>query len=321
MKAIFRSRYGSPDGLEFGDIDTPTVGADRILVRVQAAGVNRGDVLAVEGIPYAARLTYGIPRPKHSVPGTDFAGHVEAVGTDVSGLREGDEVFGWCTGAFAELGVASQQTLAKKPERLTFEQAASVPTAAVAALQALRDIGRIQAGHEVLVVGASGGVGTFAVQIAKAHGAEVTGVCSATNADLVRSTGADHIIDYTSEDFTQSSGRYDLIVDLVGRTPLLRGRRALSKTGTYVVVGSPNARSLTGAGRFVKALTVSPFVRQRIRPLFSKPKHEDLEVMRELLEAGKVLPVLDGIYDLRTGSEAIKYVGAGHAHGRVVITT
>lgn len=320
MKAIVRSRYGSPDVLEFRDIDAPTVGADGVLVRVHAAGVNRGDVLAVEGIPYAARLTYGLSKPKNMVAGTDVAGQVEAVGKNITGFQPGDEVFGWCTGVFAELAVASQGTLAKKPANLTFEQGASVPTAGVAALQALRDVGRIQADHQVLVVGASGGVGTFAVQIAKAYEAEVTGVCSARNADLVRSTGADHIIDYTSEDFTQAGGRYDLIVDLVGRTSLSSGRRALRPSGTYVVVGSPNARSLTGMGRFAKALTLSPFVRHRIRPLFSKPKHEDLESMKELLETGKVLPVIDGVYDLRTTSKAIEYVGAGHARGRVVVT-
>jgi NADPH:quinone reductase-like Zn-dependent oxidoreductase len=287
---------------------------------VHAAGVSRGDVLAVEGIPYAARLTYGVLKPKNEVAGTDLAGHVETVGKDVTEFRPGDEVFGWCTGAFAELAAASQGTLAKMPTNLTFEQAASVPTAGVAALQALRDVGKIRAGHQVLVVGASGGVGTFAVQIAKSYEAEVTGVCSTRNADLVRSTGADHIIDYTSEDFTQTGGRYDLIVDLVGRTPLLRGRRALRKTGTYVVVGSPNARSLTGMGRFVRALALSPFVQHRIRPLFSKPRHEDLAAMKELLQQGKVLPVIDGVYDLRTASEAVEYVGAGHARGRVVIT-
>jgi NADPH:quinone reductase-like Zn-dependent oxidoreductase len=320
MKAIVHRKYGSPDVLEFRGIDPPAIGPDEVQVRVHAAGVNRGDVLAVEGIPYAARLTYGVLKPKNEVAGTDLAGHVETVGKDVTEFRPGDEVFGWCTGAFAELAAASQGTLAKKPTNLTFEQAASVPTAGVAALQALRDIGRIQAGHQVLVVGASGGVGTFAVQIAKSYEAEVTGVCSARNADLVRSTGADHIIDYTSEDFTQAVGRYDVIVDLVGRTSLASSRRALRPSGTYVVVGSPNARSLTGMGRFVKALALSPFVRNRIRPLFSKPKHEDLESMRELLEAGKVLPVIDGVYDLRTASEAIGYVGAGHARGRVVVT-
>lgn len=320
MKAIFHERFGSPDVLELRDLETPKVGDDSVLVKVHAAGGNRGDVLAIEGIPYVARASYGLTRPKQHVPGMDVAGRVEDVGKGVTGLQRGDEVFGWCPGAFAEYVATRQRTLVKKPSRLTFEQAAAIPTAGVAALQALRDVGGIRAGQQVLIVGASGGVGTFAVQIAKAYGAEVTGVCSSRNVDLVRSTGADRVIDYAHEDFTQDGPHYDLIVDLVGKTSLSSGRRALRRKGTYVVVGSPKARTLTGMGRFVRALAMSPLVPQRLRPLFSKQDRRDLETISELLEAGKVLPVIDAVYDLRDTAEALHYVGAGHARGRVVIT-
>ncbi|MEA1902214.1 MAG: NAD(P)-dependent alcohol dehydrogenase, partial [Actinomycetota bacterium] len=297
MKAIFHDRYGSAEVLEFRDLPLPPLGDDEVLVRVHAAGVNRGDGLAVEGIPYAARLTYGLTRPKHNVPGTDVAGQIEAVGKDVTALEPGDDVFGWTTGGFAEYTATRENKLARKPAHLTFEQAAAAPTTGVTALQALRDVGRIEAGHRVLVVGASGGVGSFAVQIAKAFGAEVTGVASTRNIDLVRSTGADHVIDYTSEDFTRHVHRYDLILDMVGKEPLSSSRRALRAKGTYVVVGGQNPRSLTGMGRFAKAVLMSPIVPQRLRPLFSKQNHEDLEALRELLDTGKVLPVIDAVYD------------------------
>lgn len=320
MKTTFHAEYGSADVLEFRDIETPAVNGDRVLVRVHAAGVNRGDGLAVEGIPYAARLTYGLLRPKHGVPGTDVAGHVEAVGNDVTALKPGDAVFGWATGAFAEYATARSSMLIPKPAHLTFEQAAASPTAAVAALQGLRDVGRIRPGHQVLVVGASGGVGTFATQIAKAFGAEVTGVASTRNVDLVRSTGADHVIDYTREDFTSLGRRYDLILDMVGKAPLSAGRRALKPNGTYVVVGGGNPRSITGMGRFAKAALLSPFGPQRLRPLFSKQNPHDLEALRELLDKGKVLPVIDAVYDLTDVPEAIRYVQAGNARGKVVVT-
>ena len=320
MKGIFYDGYGSTDVLEFRDVDIPSVGGDGVLVRVQAASVNRGDGLAVEGIPYAARLTYGLMGPKHTIPGSDLAGRVEAVGNDVTSLKPGDDVFGWATGAFAEYATATSSKLMPKPAHLTFEQAAAAPTAAVTALQGLRDVGQIKSGHHVLVVGASGGVGTFATQIAKAFGAEVTGVASTRNTDLVRSTGADHVIDYTREDFTAHRRRYDLILDMVGKAPLSEGRRALTPNGVYVVVGGGNPRSITGMGRFAKAKLLSPFVPQRFRPLFSKQNRHDLEVLAELLDAGKVLPVIDAVYDLTGGPEAIGYVRAGHARGKVVIT-
>ena len=320
MKAIFHDSYGSTDVLEFRDLDPPHMGDDEVLVRVHAAGVNRGDGLAVEGIPYAARLAYGLTRPKHNIPGTDVAGTVEAIGGDVTVLEPGDEVFGWSTGAFAEYTSTAASMLVRKPARLTFEQAAATPTTGVAALQGLRDVGQLQAGQHVLVIGASGGVGTFAVQIAKAFGAQVTGVCSTRNVDLVRSTGADHVIDYTREDFTRHEPRHDLILDMVGKETLSSSRRALRTRGTYVVVGGGNPRSITGVGRFAKALTLSPYVRQRLRPLFSKKNPEDLVSLRELLDTGKVLPVIDAVYDQRDTPEALGHVQTGHARGKVVIT-
>lgn len=320
MKAISHDRYGSADVLHFEDLDVPTVGDDEVLVRVRAAGVNRGDALAVEGIPYAARMTYGVMTPRHRVPGIDVAGIVEAAGNSVTAFEPGDEVFGWSHGAFAEFTSTHADILVRKPEQLTFEQAAAAPTAGVAALQGLRDVGRIESGQRVLVVGASGGVGSFAVQIAKAFGAEVTGVCSTRNIDLVRSTGADHIIDYTRESFTRHESRYDLILDMVGRERLAAGRRALRKGGTYVVVGGGNPRSITGMGRFARATLLSPFVPQRLRPLFSKQDRKDLVALSDLLDGRKVLPVIDAVYDLYDTPEALGYVQGGHARGKVVVT-
>jgi NADPH:quinone reductase-like Zn-dependent oxidoreductase len=320
MKAITHDRYGSADTLELREVATPSPPADAVVVRIQAAGVNRGDGLAVAGIPYAARLSYGLTRPKHRVPGTDVAGIVEAVGENVTAFAPGDEVFGWADGAFAEYGSAEAGMLVPKPERVAFEHAAATPSAAVAALQALRNVGNVEAGQQVLVVGASGGVGTFAVQIAKAMGAEVTAVAGGRNADLVRSAGADHVIDYTRRDFTRDVERYDVVVDLVGREPLTSSRKTLRPGGTYVVVGGPKPRSLTGMSRFVGAMLLSPFVRQRLRPLFAKPDRADLEYVAALLDAGKLLPVIDSVYDLHDAADAVGYVQAGHARGKVVVT-
>lgn len=320
MKAILQDRYGASDVLQLRDLDVPAVGDDEVLVRVRAAAVNRGDVLAVEGIPYAARLAYGIGGPKHRVPGTDVGGTVETVGSTVTALKPGDEVFGWTKGAFAQYTSTRGDFVVPKPEQLTFEQAAAAPTAGVTALQALRDVGRIEPGHRVLVVGASGGVGTFAIQIAKASGAEVTGVCSTRNVQLVRSTGADRVIDYTREDFTVQHSRYDLILDMVGREPLSGCRRPLSTGGTYVAVAGSNPRSVTGMTRFASTLLLTPFVRQRLRPLFAQNSPEDLASLSDLLETGRVLPVIDSVYDLRDTPEAIAYVQSGHSRGKVVIT-
>lgn len=320
MKGIVHDRYGSPDVLEVRDLLVPTVGDDEVLVRVRAAGVNRGDGLAVEGFPFMARLSYGITGPKRPVPGMDIAGTVEAVGGDVTTFEPGDDVFGWSDGAFSELVSTRADMVMAKPERLTFEQAAAAPTAGVAALQGLRDVGGVEPGRRVLVVGASGSVGTFAVQIGKALGAEVTGVCSTRNIDLVRSAGADHIVDYTQEDFTEQAARYDVILDMVGTTSLSSGRRVLEEGGTYVVVGGGNARSLTGMGRFATAALLTVVVPQRLRPLFSKHDSGDLETLRVLLADGKVLPVIDAVYDLSDTAEALAHVQTGHARGRVVVT-
>jgi NADPH:quinone reductase-like Zn-dependent oxidoreductase len=321
MNAITQHTYGSPAVLELDAIDRPKLGAEDVLVRVHAAAVNPGDSHRMRGVPYIARVGYGLRKPRRTVLGTDLAGRVEAVGERVTRYRPGQEVFGWGEGTFAEYARVPEARLALKPANLTFEQAAAVPTAAFAALQGLRDRGRIRPGQQVLVVGASGGVGTFAVQIAKALGAHVTGVASTRNVDLVRSAGADRVIDYTREDFTRDRARYDLVVDTVGNRPLSPVVRVLAPTGTYVVVGAPNARSLTGMGRFARALLRSPFAgRRRLRPLFSTPSADDLATLRELLAAGKLLPVIDRHYDLADTVEALRHVEAGHARGKVVIS-
>lgn len=321
MRAIYHDLFGPPDVLELRDIDPPTADPGEVLVEVCAAGVNPGDRHAIRGVPYAARLMgYGLTKPKHPVPGMDLAGRITAVGEGVTRFEPGDEVFGWATGTFAQYATASHHSLEPIPGHLTFEQAAAVPTAGFAALQALRDVGRVEPGHQVLVIGASGGVGTFTVQIANALGAEVTGVASTNNVDLVRSTGADRVIDYTVEDFTETGDRYDQVIDLVGRARLSAASRVLKPGGTYVVVGGQNPDSITGMGRFITALALSPILRRRLRPLFSKPNHDDLTVLAQYLKSGKVLPVIDATYDLNGVTDALRYVEAGHTRGKVVVT-
>ena len=319
MRAIVHERYGPPQALRVAERPDPNSDPDGVAIRVRAAGVNRADVLAAEGIPYLTRLTAGMSQPKRSLLGTDLAGVVEAVGSAVTDLEPGDSVLGWADGAFAEIAVARPGLLVRKPAALTFEQAASVPTAAVTAWQALHK-GEPTIGSQVLVLGASGGVGTFAVQIARALGAEVTGVASTRNRDLVRSLGAHHVLDYTRDDIFASAGRYDLVVDLVGREPLTSARRVLRPSGTYVVVGGPNPRSMTGAGRFLRAGLLSPWVRQRLTPLFATQDRSALEEVVRLVAAGTVLPVIDATYDLRDAPDALRYVAAGHTRGRVVLT-
>lgn len=322
MKAIVQSEYGSPDGvLKLQDINKPTPGENEVLVRVRAAALNPLDWHDVRGLPYFLRLGNGLLKPKNRVPGVDLAGHVEAVGEKVSQFQPGDEVFGACRGACAEYACGTEKGLFQKPAELTFEQAAAVPVAALTALQALRDRGKMQPGQRVLIVGASGGVGTFAVQIARSLGAEVCGVCSTRNVEMVRSLGADQVIDYTQEDFTQSGQRFDLIVDTAGTHSLLDCRRALVPRGTYVVVGAPSGRWLKGLDRFVKAVVLSLFVSQRMVPFITAMNKEDLGVLKELIEAGKVKPVIDRSYTLSETPEAIRYVEEGHARGKVVITT
>jgi NADPH:quinone reductase-like Zn-dependent oxidoreductase len=320
MKAIVHSRYGPPDALELRDIDQPVITDDQVLVRVHAAAVGKGDWLTVQGLPYVARMRYGLPRPKHPVPGFDVAGRIEAVGSHVTQLQPGDAVFGWCDGSFAEYASVPQSQLARKPGNLTFEQAAAVPISGFAALQALRDTGGVQPGQTVVIIGASGGVGSFAVQLAKAFGAQVTGVCSTRSAELVRSIGADQVVDYTREDFTRTGQRYDLILELAGNRSLSELRRALSPTGTLVLVGGSGGRWLMGTGRTLRAVVVSPFVGQRLRSFFSKPRGADLVVLKELLEAGKVTPVIDRSFPLSETAEAIRYVGERSTQGKTVIT-
>ena len=315
MRAIVQNAYGSPAVLELKEIDKPVVKDDGVLVRVHAAALHAGDYFIMRGVPYLARFAAGWPKPKDYVPGLDLAGHVEAVGRKVTRFQPGDEVFGMGGRACAEYACAREATFVLKPAKLTFEQAAAVPTSAFAALHGLRDAGKLQAGQKVLINGASGGVGTFAAQIAKSFGAEVTGVCSTRNVDMVRSIGADHVIDYTKQDFTQSGPRYDLILDNVANRSFSDCRRALTPRGTLI----PNSAH-AGMGYIVKALVRSAFVRQQGRPFVSMPNNEDLAVLKELIETGKVTPVIDRTYRLSETPEALGYVGQGHARGKVVIT-
>ena len=321
MQAVVQDRYGSAEVLVLRDIDRPGIGDDEVLVRVRAAGVNPGDWAIMCGLPYIARPAYGLRKPRNGVQGTDVAGQVEAVGTSVTRFRPGDEVFGWCNGSFADYVAASEDALALKPANLTFEQAAAVPQAGFVALQALRDHGNVRAGQKVLVNGASGGIGTFAVQIAKSLGANVTGVCSTRNVDLVRSIGADQVVDYTREDFTKNGQRYDFILDNVGNHSLSDLRRALTPTGTLVPNGGAFENHwFAGGGRVISALVLSRFVSHTLRPFLASPKHADLVVLKELIEAGKVTPIIDRAYPLSEARQAIDHVGTGHARGKVAIT-
>ncbi|HVA87938.1 MAG TPA: NAD(P)-dependent alcohol dehydrogenase [Candidatus Saccharimonadales bacterium] len=317
MQAIVQDRYGSADVLQPRDIDRPEIGDDEVLVRVNAASIHVGDVIVMTGSPYLMRMATGLRKPKNQVPGTDIAGTVETVGKDVKGLRPRDDVFGWCTGALAEYASASEDHFVLKPANLTFEQAAAVGVSATTALQLLRDDGHLQPGQKVLVNGASGGVGTFAVQIAKACGAEVTGVCSTRNLELVRSIGADHIIDYTREDFRKGGPRYDLILDNVGDHSMSATRRALAPNGLLLSNGGGHAGG--ALGRVIRLALVSMFVRQQGKPSVKFQNRADLLVLKELVEAGSITPVVDGTYPLRETPRAIAQVAAGHARGTVVI--
>lgn len=320
MKAIAHDTYGSFDLLRLRDLDKPAIRDNEVLVRVEAAGLHVGDCFGVRGAPFAMRLVSGLLKPKLGIPGFDLSGHVEAVGRNVKRFQPGDEVFGASTGTCAAYARAGEDQLALKPTRLTFEEAAAVPTSALAALHGLRDAGKVQAGQKVLINGASGGVGTFGVQIARSLGAEVTGVCSTANVHLVRSIGADHVIDYTREDFTQGGQRYDLIFDNVENRSLSDCRRALTPGGTLVLNSGTGARGIGMLVRLVKPLVVSPFVRQNLRRYLSVPKHADLRVLKEMVEAGKLTPVIDKTYPLRETAAALGYIEGGHARGKVVIT-
>jgi len=319
---MVQETYGSPDVVHLRDVDKPVVGDDEVLVRVRAASVNPPDWVGVTGVPYVARLTYGLRRPRNGVRGSDVAGTVAAVGKNVTRLRIGDEIFGVGVGTFAEYAVAPEEHLVPKPANITFEQAAAVPMSGLTALQALRDVGKVQPGQKVLIVGAGGGIGTFAVQIARSLGAEVTGVCSTTKVDLVRSLGADHVIDYTQADFTEGAERYDLVFDNVLDHSLSRLVRALKPKGMLVPNGGQfYKRGFASMGvMFIKAPLLSLVVSQRVRHFLEAPKQEDLLALKELLESGKVTPVVDRTYPLSQAAEAIRYFGEGHARGKVAIT-
>jgi NADPH:quinone reductase-like Zn-dependent oxidoreductase len=319
MKGIGRDRYGSPDILELHDLEQPQLQDDRVLVRVRAASVNRYDWYDVTGRPWIARPITGLRGPKSPPVGADFAGTVEAVGTDVENLEPGDDVFGTANGSFAEY-VCAQAAVARKPANLTFEEAAAVPLAALTALQGLRDHGKLQPGQKALVNGASGGVGTFAVQIAKVLGAEVTAVCSTRNVEQAHSLGADHVIDYTREDFTRGGRRYDVILDVAGSKSWSQCRRVLSPNATLVMVGGTGSRLLGPLGHVAKMLVASLRGSQRAVFFVAKPNGPDLDVLRELVESEKVKPVVERRYELAEVADAIRYMGQGHVRGKLVIT-
>lgn len=321
MQAMIQDTYGSPDVMQLKDIDVPSIGADEVLVRVRGAGVNIADWAIMHGLPYIARPVYGLRKPKVAVRGTDVAGVVEAVGVSVTQFKVGDEVFGWASGSYAEYAAVSQDALALKPVNMTFEQAAAVPMAGLVALQAVRDHGKVGPGSRVLINGASGGIGTFAVQIAKALGAEVTGVTSTRNLDLVRSIGADHVIDYTTEDFTTNGQRYDFILDNVSNRSLSDLRRALSPTGMLVPNGGNFAnRWLASGGRIVRALVIFSLSSQNLGNFLVAMRQADLQELGAMIEAGSVMPVMDRTYPLHELARAMRHVGGGHARGKVAIT-
>lgn len=322
MKAIIQERFGPPDVLRFEDTDPPEVGADDVLVRVHAASLNPYDWHILRGDPYVARLMgVGLTKPKARVAGVDAAGVVESVGANVRTMRPGDEVLGRVRGAFAEYASAEQDKLVPKPASLTFEQAAAVPMAATTALRGIRDVGEVKAGQRVLVIGAGGGIGTFAVQIAAALGAEVTGVCSTGNVELVRSLGAAHVVDYTKEDFTAGPTRYDVILDNVSSLPLAKLRGALTPKGTLVLNGGGSPGHVFGPiGGLLKAVVVNLFVPQRLRPLPTKEQREDLLTVTTLIEDGKLTPIVDRTYPLADTAEGLRHVEQGHARGKIVVT-
>jgi NADPH:quinone reductase-like Zn-dependent oxidoreductase len=321
MQAIVQDEYGSADVLRFARTAWPEIADNEVLLRVHAAGLDRGAWHFMTGRPYLMRLAVGLSSPKNPVLGREVAGTVVTVGSAVTRFSPGDEVFGIGRGAFAEYAAAREDKLARKPPHTTFEQAAVVAVSALTALQALTDVGHLQQGQKVLVIGASGGVGSYAVQIAKAFGAEVTGVCSTAKLDLVRSLGADHVIDYTRDDFAAGDHRYDLIIDIAGNPSPTRLRRALTPTGTAVIVGGEEGGSLTGGmDRQLRALTLSLFVAQRLTSVLCKERSADLERLTELIEAGKVTPSIDRTYPLAQVADAMRHLSAGKARGKIAIT-
>jgi NADPH:quinone reductase-like Zn-dependent oxidoreductase len=320
MRGILQDAYGSADVFRLARIRIPEAADKQVLVRVHAAGLDRGTWHLMAGQPYVLRLALGLRKPKNPVPGLDLAGTVVAVGSAVTRFSPGEEVFGTGHGSFAEYTVAPEDQLALKPANLSFEQAAVVPVSGLTALQALTDVGRVETGQQVLIIGASGGVGSYALQLAKALGAEVTGVSSTTKLDLVRSLGADHVIDYTREDFADGEHRYDLILDIAGNPTLSRLRRALTPTGTAVIVGGEQGGRLTGLGRQFRAVALSVFIRQRLTFFVSKERASDLERLTEFIEAGQLTPSIDQIFSLDQVPEAMRRFAAGQARGKIAIT-
>ena len=320
MKAIVCTRYGSPDVLELAEVEKPDLDDDLVRVHVRAASVNPADWYGMTGL-LIARPSSGFLKPRSDRIGIDFAGTVEAVGKDVVDLEPGDEVFGAKSGALAEY-VCVRDAVVKKPANITFEEAAGVGVAAITALQGLRDKGQLQAGQQVLINGASGGVGTFAVQIAKALGAEVTGVCSTANVELVRSLGADHVVDYTAEDFTRSDRRYDLVLDVAGSRSWSELRRVLKPQAQVVIIGAPKGSRLLGPLGHIVKLRLASLLRgsQKAAFMIAKTNRADMEILRELIESGKIKPVVDRSYPLAETAEAFRYLGAGHARGKIVVT-
>jgi NADPH:quinone reductase-like Zn-dependent oxidoreductase len=321
MRAVVQEKYGSADVLHLTHVTPPNITSREVLVRVHAAGVDRGTWHMMTGRPYLGRLAFGIRAPKNPVPGMDVAGVVVAVGSAVTRFVPGDEVYGFGRGSFAEYTAAREDKLARKPTNLTFEQAAVVPVSAATALQALTDYGHVQAGQTVLVIGASGGVGSYAVQLAKAFGAEVTGVCSTSKLDLLRSLGADHAVDYTREDFADGAHRYDLILDIAGNPTLSRLRRALTATGTAVITGGEEGGAFAGGmNRQLRAMALSPFLRQRLTTFIGRQRSSDLARLTDLIDSGKVTPNIHRIYPLDDAAEAIRNLEAGKVRGKVAIT-
>lgn len=321
MRAIVQGKFGPPeDVLELREIDQPVIGENEALVRVCAASIHIGDYYTIGGLPYVMRPMFASMRAKNRVPGTDIAGVVEEVGSNVTHLQPGDEVFGSHKGAFAEYAAFPEKALALKPNNLTFDKASALGVSALAALHALRDHGGVQPGQKVLITGASGGVGTFAVQIAKALGAEVTGVCSTRNLEMVQSIGADHVIDYTQEDFTQGVGRYDLILDNVGNHSLSETRRALTPTGTLLPNGAPVGGWFGGLKNPIAASLSSIFIHQQGRPFLSMSNPEDLAALRDFAALGKITPIIDKTYSLSETPAAVTKVGTGHSQGKTIIT-
>ena len=320
MQAIIHDAYGPLDTLERREVPDPTIGDDEVLVRINAAALHIGDVFAVEGSPFVVRLATGLRRPKYGVPGFDLAGTVVAVGSAVTRFAVGDEVFGSGSGTAAEFAKAGEDELVSKPADLSWLQAAAIPTSGLAALHGLRDAGRVKAGQKVLVNGASGGVGTFAIQIAKAYGAHVTGVTSSANVELVESLGADDVIDYTREDFTRLTGRFDLILDNIENRRLEDVRRALAPRGTLVLNSGTGASGLRMLVRLVRPILLSPFSSQTMRRFVSNPNAADLQVLKDLVDEGRLTPAIDRCFALGETVEALRHIRAGHARGKVVLS-